>query len=442
MALYLRGVAWFGVYAGMVFLPAAMAVLLDPHDAPRPILLEMSVGLGFFAYPLVAMQFALVSRLQTSSRPFGTDALVQFHQYMGALGLVLVLAHPLLLNLQGLPLQAWLPFGGTTVSRSGSIATLAMLLLVLTTVFRRAVRLSYEWWQVLHLVLAITTAVAMVVHVLAADGYTRATPLRYLVLLYAGVFGSTTVHYRLLRPMRMGRRPWEVVANRDEGGETRTLTVRPVGHHGFTFEPGQFAWLVTGGTPWSTQQHPLSIASSAERGGDGTMDFSVRALGDWSARVVPGLAPGTRVWIDGPFGAFSTDRKPGQGFVFVAGGIGIAPVRSMLTTMRDRGDRRHAILFYAAPDASRLVYRTELEDLRPDLNLDVVFVVERPGKHAAAVEPGRISLELLRRRLPPQFRRYGYFLCGPAPMMDDVAGMLTRLGVARASIDTEQFNVV
>jgi len=36
VALYLRGVAWFGVYAGLVFLPAGMAVLLDPHDAPRP----------------------------------------------------------------------------------------------------------------------------------------------------------------------------------------------------------------------------------------------------------------------------------------------------------------------------------------------------------------------------------------------------------------------
>jgi len=55
----------------------------------------MSVALGFFAYPVVAMQFALVSRLQTSSRPFGTDALVQFHQYVGVLGLALVLAHPL-----------------------------------------------------------------------------------------------------------------------------------------------------------------------------------------------------------------------------------------------------------------------------------------------------------------------------------------------------------
>ena len=59
-------------------------------------------------------------------------------------------------------------------------------------------------------------------------------------------------------------------------------------------------------------------------------------------------------WVDGPFGAFTLDRKPAAGFVFVAGGIGIAPVLSMLRTLADRGDRRPVVLFYSGPDETRL----------------------------------------------------------------------------------------
>jgi predicted ferric reductase len=74
------------------------------------------------------------------------------------------------------------------------------------------------------------------------------------------------------------------------------LRIRPIGHDGFTFEPGQFAWLVTGTTPWSSQQHPLSICSSAEPAADRGLELSIKALGDWSSAVVPRLTPGMSVW--------------------------------------------------------------------------------------------------------------------------------------------------
>ena len=289
--------------------------------------------------------------------------------------------------------------------------------------------------------MAIVAAGAIVIHILEVRGYSRAAPLRFLVFLYAGVFGSMTANYRLLRPLRMQRRPWEVTENRDEGASTRTLRVRPVGHDGFEFEPGQFAWLITGSTPWSSQRHPLSISSSAERAENGAIEFSIKALGDWSLEVVPRLTPRAHVWVDGPFGAFTTDRKIGQGFVLIAGGIGIAPCRSMLLTMRDRGDRRHVVLFYAAHDETRIVFRNELEALRETLNLEVVHVFEQPRADWPG-ERGQITVDLLRRHLPRQFRQYGYFVCGPPPMMDAVEDTLVNLGVSRGFIDTERFHVV
>jgi ferredoxin-NADP reductase len=156
---------------------------------------------------------------------------------------------------------------------------------------------------------------------------------------------------------------------------------------------------------------------------------------------VPNLTPGTRVWVHGPFGAFTTERKAAQGFVFLAGGIGIAPMRSMLLTMRDRGDRRHACLFQAARDETRLLFREELDALKPALNLDIAYVLEAPldGK---CDERGYITKELLQRHLPPQFRRYHYFVCGPPAMMDAVDRILVNLGIPPSAIDSERFNVV
>jgi predicted ferric reductase len=441
VTLLARGVAWFSLYVLLVMAPAAVAVVVDPFAERRPAFVETSVSLGFFAFTLILVQFALVSHLRTSSRPFGTDALMQFHRYMGFVALVLVVIHPVLLNISGLPWSMWVPLPTNAEARSGAIALWAIVALVVTTVLRQRLHLSYEVWRSIHLALSIVAAAAMVTHILVVNGYSRHGAMRTLLAAYLLGFAAVLLTYRLVRPVRLLWRPWTVISNVDEGASTRTIRVRPVGHQGFAFDPGQFAWLITGASPFSLQQHPLSISSSAERAPDGSVDFSVKALGDWSSVVVPALAPGTRVWVDGAFGAFTTEAKAAQGFVLIAGGIGIAPIRSMLQTMRDREDRRHVILLYAARNETRAPFREELERLREHLNLDIAYVFEEPPQDWTG-ERGYLTTAVLKRHLPAHFRRYHYFVCGPLPMIDAVEGMLVEVGVAPRSIDSERFNVV
>lgn len=434
------GLGWLSAYVVLAVLPAGVAIAVDPFPGPRPALVELAAGLGLIAVPVVLMQFALVSHLRGASRPFGTDALVQFHRYMGFLALALAFAHPVLLTAVGLPWSAWSPVSGGTASRTGAVALWALVGLVVTTVLRRRIRLPYETWQSVHLALAITAVTALVLHLRAVSGYTGAGPVAALLAAYLMASAGVLVAHRLARPLRLRSRPWVVVDNVDQGTDTRTLRVRPVGHPGFAFEPGQFAWLITGRSPFSRQQHPLSMSSSAERPVDGAIEFSVKALGDWSTGVIPHLPPGARVWVEGPFGAFSPEGKSGQGFVLIAGGIGISPMRSMLQTMRDRGDRRHVVLFYAGHDA-HLPYRADIESLRGAVDLDIVPVLEAPPAGWTG-ERGYLTMDVLRRHLPPQFRRYHYFVCGPPPMMNAVEAMLLGAGVAASSIDSEHFNLV
>ena len=125
----------------------------------------------------------------------------------------------------------------------------------------------------------------------------------------------------------------------------------------------------------------------------------------------------------------------------IAGGTGIVPMRSMLLTMRDRDDRRHVLLLYAAHDRARMAFRLELEALRSVMALDIVDVLAAPPPDWRGAY-GYVSAELLRRQLPRQFRRYHFFVCGPPAMMDAVEAALLAGGVPAASIDSERFHLV
>jgi predicted ferric reductase len=131
-------------------------------------------------------------------------------------------------------------------------------------------------------------------------------------------------------------------AGQPERDRTTVLTLRPSGHDGLQFQPGQFAWITVGRSPFSITSHPFSFCSSAET--NGSVEVAIKAAGDFSSSVAT-VEPGTEVYVDGPHGVFSIDQYEGAGFCLIAGGVGIAPALSMLETLADRGDVRPVVLF-------------------------------------------------------------------------------------------------
>ena len=436
-----RGLAFAGAWLALVLAPLGVALACDPVSVARPFAVEFAVAAGFVAFALLGLELALVSRLAPASEPYGTDALMLFHRMTGLLATAFAFGHALPLAARGGRWMALLPASGPAAARAGSIALLALVALVASSLARRRLRLSWEAWRLAHGLLASTVTVAMLVHALGAGGYSRAAPVRFTLCAYLAIFVALSLRYRVVRPLRLWRRPWEVVENRDEGADTRTLVLRPVGHPGFAFQPGQFAWIDTGSSPLGSDQHPVSISSSAERPPDGTLELTIKALGDWSREVVPALPPGARVRLDGPFGAFSPDRTPGEGFVLVAGGIGITPMRSILATLCDRGDPRPVLLVYATNRPAREVFRGELARLSARMPLKVVRVHERP-EPGSRDEAGLVTADLLRRHLPANAARRQVFVCGPGPMMESVEAALEALGVPADRIHTERFDMV
>jgi predicted ferric reductase len=185
------------------------------------------------------------------------------------------------------------------------------------------------------------------------------------------------------------------------------------------------------------KDHPFSIASSAEQ--TSALEFTIKECGDFTSRIKT-LSPGEIVYVDGPYGSFSCDRYPADALVFIAGGIGAAPIMSMLRTLADRADRRPLVLLYANKRWERAAFREELDLLRERLDLRVVHIVENPPPGWQG-ESGFIDAAMIARHLP-DVRERQYFLCGPVPMMDVCEKALRRLGVPAVKFHSELFNIV
>lgn len=428
------------LYALLVLLPLAVGAWRAPVPGSRGFTLAFGAGLGLIAFPVTAIQLALVARLKSVSRVFGVDALLQFHRAMGCAALALAGGHAVLFAWRATGAWSLSPFHGSALTRTGALALWLMVVAVATSLARRRLRLSYEAWNLIHLFAALAIVSAMLAHAVTASGFFAGLPAGVFAGYAAAAVAFVTWH-RLGRPVLMTFSPWVVAENRGEGANTRTLRVCPDGHAGIGFQDGQFAWLCTSRQPFLAPQHPVTISSSASTDAGDCLEFTIKALGDWSGGLVPALVAGDRIWLDGPYGAVSPARFDCPGLVLIAGGIGISPMRSILLTMRDLDDRRPVYLFYAAHDRSRTVFAGELEALSRQLDLALVYVLEEPAPDACD-ESGYVTADVLRRHLPDGFRHFHFFICGPVPMMKSVDWQLVSMGVPESQIHSERFDVV
>ena len=436
----LPAVLWTTGYLALAALP--LLVLLAT-DVPRGLGLwwDVSLGLGFSGLAVMVLQFALTARFRSASAPFGSDILYYFHRWMAVGGLALLFGHWLVLRVTAPEaLAPALPWGGAPwTMTAGRVALFLFAALVVTSLWRKPLGLEYDRWRVAHALMAVAAVLLAAGHVFGAGYYTEAPAMRGLLLAYTAGWMALVLHVRVLKPWRMLARPYRVVSVRPERSRAWTLALEPVGHPGLSFSPGQFVWLTLGGSPFRAKEHPFSLSGSAAPGKP--LEVTIKELGDFTNTVGRTL-PGTVAYLDGPQGVFTPDRHPdAPGFVFVAGGVGIAPIMSMLRTMADRGERRPLRLIYGNESWDGVIFREELEELGSRLPLTVTHVLVEPPAGWTG-ERGLVGRELLERVLPENRRRLVYFLCGPEPMSDAVQDALGELGVPLGRVHSELFDMV
>lgn len=208
-------------------------------------------------------------------------------------------------------------------------------------------------------------------------------------------------------------------------------------HVQFSFAAGQAVMVGLHGSPL---RKPYSIASAPHE---------VRATGrlmllaqvDDSGALDPHLelaAPGTAIDLEGPFGTFGLrDAFAARPLLFVAGGTGIAPLRSMLAERLSQPRTAPIVVVYSARSADEFAFQSELDRMATTDAVSVHYTVTRDEAGAWGGRRGRIDAALLRAALPSPDACC--LICGPPALVTAAQDLLRGAGVAAERILTERY---
>lgn len=224
-----------------------------------------------------------------------------------------------------------------------------------------------------------------------------------------------------------------LIANDPETPTTRRVRIA-LQDQSFRYRAGQAAAL----TVDDVDATPYSIASAPfETAREGWLEFLVKVDGSnrFGARV-EALASGTRVDVAGPIGSFTlSDVPPEAPLLFVAGGTGIAPLRSMIHEAIHDGHAAPLSLVYSARSPDEFAYLADLQQLARRGRLGLMLTLTGQADdwlHAR----GRTGAEHLAGLVKPGAVA---FVCGPPAMVAELPVALDSLGVSREQIRTENW---
>jgi predicted ferric reductase len=439
LSFAVRGTVWIIIYLFFILAPL-FALLVGPLPPTRDFWTEFSVAIGYAGLAMMGLQFGLTARFRYVTEPWGEDVIYHFHRQISLIAVGLVIAHPLILFAIRPELLALLnSITAPWRARFAALSIYSLIALVVMALWRAKWNIRYETWHLTHILLAAMAVAAGLLHMVGWSFYLGAPSKRALWIGLTMFWIGLLLYVRIVKPLFMLRRPYRVAGLRQERGDSWTLVMQPEGHPGFRFSPGQFGWLTVFGTPFKITGHPFSFSSSAAVE-DGHVEMTIRNLGDFTSTI--GTVPaGQRVYLDGPYGAFTIDRNPADMHVLIAGGVGITPMMSILRTLADRGDPRPVILLYGNRDWDSITFREELEALIPRLRLTVVHVLSSPPEGWTG-ERGFINAAIFQRHLPPPYADHEYFICGPTVMMDAIERALAELNVPLSKYHSERYSFV
>jgi ferredoxin-NADP reductase/Na+-translocating ferredoxin:NAD+ oxidoreductase RnfD subunit len=207
------------------------------------------------------------------------------------------------------------------------------------------------------------------------------------------------------------------------------------------FEPGQYMEF--------TLAHPkpdsrgnrryFTLASSPT---EDSLHLGVRFYANSSSfkRTLYRIDGRTKIIAGQIAGDFTLPRDPRQKLVFIAGGIGITPFRSMLKYLLDKNQRRDIALFYANKTADEIAYKDILSEAQTKLGIKVFYTLTNtqviPRNWRGLV--GRIDERMIQQAVP-DYQERTFYLSGPLDMVRAYEHILKNMGVKRDQIKTDFF---
>jgi predicted ferric reductase len=380
---------------------------------------------------LALLMVLLVSRIPAIERVLGQDGLLRWHRRLAPWPISLLIAHALFITV-GYAQAARAGLGhqvAVLLTRYPDvlIATVGLgIMAAIGIVSLRAIRrrLRRETWWLIHLYMYLALALSFA-HVLALGPSFVGHPLTQIVWSVAwAATAGLVLCYRFGLPVARSLRHRLVVHEvRQEG--PGVVSVICSGRHldKLPITGGQFFfWRFLTRSMW-WQAHPYTLSALPQ---PPYLRLTVKAVGDHSAAVAR-LRPGTRVAVEGPYGAFTKYAQQRPQALLVAAGIGVTALRSLLEDM----PRNAPVVLLRGTRPEDLVLRKEVAEL---VRYRRGRLHELVGTREQAVLDER-SLP----RLVPDLHRRDIYVCGPEGFVTSIVDLAARLGIPAEAVHHEAY---
>lgn len=401
-------------------------------------LADVSSWAAVLGMGLLAAIGLLSGRFSWLTGRWSIDAVMRAHQRLGRLALILFVAHPMFYFL-----------GEIRMSGSGLglgfVALFALIAVVVMALSRDELPMRYEAWRRSHGLLAISALGLGLAHAQSGGWLGKTIPAVHWALVAVtsvGVLALVWIYF--FRPWMLLRRPFQVASLKEVADRTWELRLRQVSGPAFRYQAGQFVWIKTQ-SAFGLDDHPFSIATgpvqseTADRPVE--LGFLIKAVGDFTGSLAEHCAPGQTVYLDGPYGTFGQGLMQAPRLLLVAGGIGLAPLLSVLQARRDWLKSNSASLVTQVVIGNRhpgqFFADQDLTD-GPGLGLRVDRLVSEPSDSWTGLV-GQTDAQGLAPLLPADPSGWQVLVCGPPPMMQTVQAALLAHGFVRNQIHMETF---
>jgi predicted ferric reductase len=374
----------------------------------------------------------LIARIPWLERAVGQDNLLRFHRRIGPWPIVVIVFHVVLITLgyaqqekTGALHQFWI-FLSSYPDLLAAVVGFGLLIMAGATSIRIARRhLKYETWWIVHLYTYLAIALALT-HQIVTGGSFIGHPLTRAIwiALWAATAGVVLV-FRVLQPLaRNLRHQLRVESVREEAAGVVSVICSGRRIEQLAVSGGQFfKWRFLTKELW-WHAHPYSLSALPR---PPYLRVTIKGLGDQS-RAVATLKPGTRVVIEGPYGAFTKHARSSNRVVLIGAGVGVTPLRALL---EDLPSSAEVTVIIRANYSGDLVHRDEV----------VALVEQLDGQYYEIIGPlGEVRFDARTlHQLVPDLADCDLYLCGPSGFSETVVRAARRLGVGPNQIHQEVF---
>lgn len=400
--------------------------------APGGWLIAIGSLAGLVGAYLLLLMVVLVGRIPWLERGVGQEHLVRWHGLIAPWALAIICVHVVTITLgyaesDGVnPFQQLWTYLTTYPWMLAAFVGFALLMMA-GVVSVRAVRrrVKYETWWAVHLYTYLGLALAFG-HQIATGPSFVAHPLAraYWIALWLATAGIVLT-WRVLVPLgRNLRHRLKVVSVQEVAPGVHSVVCAGRRVERLAVSGGQFClWRFMAKDLW-WHAHPFSLSALPH---PPYLRLTVKAVGDQS-RAVAGLRPGTRVFIEGPYGTFTADARKAPRVALIGAGIGVTPLRAMLEDLPPEVDVSMVVRSSGTDD---FVLGRELASMVTDRGGRLQHL---PGsRHQVRLDAPTLH------SLIPDIAERDVFVCGPQGFRREVIDAAGELGTPRDHIHQEEF---